>query len=296
VQKLLPDANGKGPFFFTDFPQFLGSSAGGLEVIDSNSFSNYHGAVARITRHFEQGLDFNVSYTFSKSLDDKSYDPTFTRISSGTGQSAQSTPFDAHNRRLNYAPSDFDRTHALQGGIIYELPFGPGKRYFNSNNGVVRRLLGGWTVTTGFTWASGLPFTVVAGQNTFSNRNVSRANYSGSNFHPQYHDDPTTGVPFLFTAEERAQFTIPGPGEIGNTGRNAFRMPSSFNMDASIIKRIPITERKNFELRAEAFNLTNTVYLGFPGNVNVANGSTFSRDLFSDSSARVVQVAFKFNF
>ncbi len=302
VTKLLPDANGLGPFFFTPYPQFLGSSSGGLEVIDSNSFSNYHAAVLQVTRHFEQGLDFNVSYTFSKSLDDKSYDPTFTRISSGTTQSAQSTPLDANNRRLNYGPSDFDRRHSLQGGVIYDLPFGPGKRFGRSANGIVSRLIGGWTVTTGFTRASGLPFTVVSGTNTFSNRNSSRANFSGTNFHPRYHNDPVSGVPFLFTPEERAQFSQPGAGEIGNTGRNAFRLPPSFNMDASIIKRIKITESKNFELRAEAFNLTNTVYLGFPNtagggqNVNVNSGSTFSRDLLSDSSARVVQVAFKFNF
>jgi hypothetical protein len=158
-------------------------------------------------------------------------------------------------------------------------------------------LIGGWTVTSVIIWQSGVPFTVVSGTNTFSNRNSSRANYSGSNFHPSYANDPTTGVPFLFTAEERAQFTLPGPGELGNTSRNQFRLPAQFTMDASIIKRIAISERKNLEFRAQMFNVTNTTYLGFPSSgFTVLSGSTFSRDLTSDSFARVIEFAFKFNF
>jgi hypothetical protein len=294
VQKHLPDATGLGPFFFTDYPQFLG----GLQIIDSNSFSNYNGIVFQLQRRFEEGLEFGVSYTFSKSLDDKSYDPTFTRIASGTGQSAQSTPLDAKNRRLTYGLSDFDRTHVIQGGGIIELPFGPGKRFGKDTSGAIARLIGGWTVTAGFVYETGLPFNVVSGTNSFSNRNSSRANYSGTNFRPQYQDDPASGVPFLFTPEERAQFTIPAPGDYGNLPRNAFRLPRFFNMDASLIKRIAIKEGMRIEFRAEAFNLTNTVHLGFPSSgVTVTSGtSTFSRDQTSDSFARVVQVGFKFSF
>ena len=292
--KNLPDAAGLGKFFFIPYPQF---NAGGLQIIDSDSFSNYHGGVFQLARRFEQGLEFSVAYTFSKSMDDKSYDPTFTRISSGNAVSAASTPFDASNRRLNYGPSDFDRTHLFQTTGIFELPFGPGKRFGRGANGVISRLIGGWTATAGVIWQSGVPFTVVSGTNTFSNRNSSRANYSGTNFHPSYQNDPATGVPFLFTEAERAQFSQPGPGELGNTSRNQFRLPAQFTMDASLIKRIAITETKNIEFRAQVFNLTNTTYLGFPSSgLSVLSGATFSRDLTSDSFARVVEFAFRFKF
>lgn len=292
VVKNLPDATGLGKFFFIPYPQFAA-----MQIIDSGSFSNYHGGVFQLSRRFEQGLEFNLAYTWSKSMDDKSYDPTFTRISSGTAVSAASTPFDANNRRLNYGPSDFDRTHLFQTTAIYELPFGSGKRWGRDANGLVSRLIGGWTVTTALVWQSGVPFTVVSGTNTFSNRNSSRANFSGTNFHPVYADDPATRVPFLFTPAERAQFSLPGPGELGNTSRNQFRFQPSFNMDASIIKRIAITESKNAEFRLQMFNLTNTPYMGFPSSgVSVLSGSTFSRDLTSDSFARVIEFAFKFNF
>jgi hypothetical protein len=293
VTKILPDAAGLGKFFFIPYPQF----GGGMQIIDSNSFSNYHGGIFQLSRRFEQGLELNAAYTWSKSLDDKSYDPTFTRISSGNAVSAASTPFDAANRRLNYGPSDFDRTHLLQTTAIYELPFGRGKRFGPQSNGLVSRLIGGWTVTGVLVWQSGVPFTVVSGTNTFSSRNSSRANYSGTNFNPSYADDPTLGVPFLFTATERAQFSLPAPGELGNTSRNQFRFPAQINLDASIIKRIPITEQKNIEFRAQMFNVTNTPYMGFPSSgLTVVSGSTFSRDLTSDSFARVIEFAVKFNF
>lgn len=294
VTKILPDAAGLGRFFFTPYPQF---ASGAMQIIDSNSFSNYHGGVFQLSRRFERGLEFTVAYTYAKSMDDKSYDPTFTRISSGNTVSAASTPFDAGNRRLNYGPSDFDRTHLFQTSAIFELPFGPGKRYGTNTNGIVSRLIGGWIVTTAVVRQSGVPFTVVSGTNTFSNRNSSRGNYSGNNFHASYQNDPAAGQPFLFTSAERAQFSLPGPGELGNTSRNQFRLPAQFTMDASIIKRIAITEKKNIEFRAQMFNLTNTTYLGFPSSgLSVLSGSTFSRDLVSDSSARVIEFAFKFNF
>ena len=293
VTRNLSEAAGLGQFFFTPYPQFQG----GMQIIDSNSFSNYHGAVFQLQRRFAQGLDFSVSYVFSKSLDDKSYDPTFTRISSGNTQSAQSTPFDPENRKLNYGISDFDRTHVLQGSVIYELPFGPGKRFGRNVNGFLARLIGGWTYATTFVYQSGLPFTPVSGTNTYSNRISSRPNYSGTNFNPRYTVDPATGNMFLFTPEERAQFSLPGPGEIGNVGRNSFRLPPFFNMDASLIKRIAIKEDMNLELRADASNLTNTPYFGFPSSgVTLTSGATFSRNLTTESFARVVQVAIKFNF
>ena len=230
-------------------------------------------------------------------MDDKSYDPTITRISSGTGQSAQSTPFDASNRRLNYGPSDFDRTHIFQGGGVFELPFGPGKRWGAEANPLVSRLLGGWTVTSNFLWQSGQPFTVISGTNTLSNRNSSRANFSGTNFNPRYTNDPATGVPFLFTPAERAQFSLPGPGQLGNTSRNQFRLPPHFVMDASVIKRVRWTETRSFEFRTQIFNLLNNPYLGFPSSgVSILTPSTFSRDLTSDSSARVVEMAVRLNF
>ena len=119
---------------------------------------------------------------------------------------------------------------------------------------------------------------MLSGTNSFNSAVSSRANYSGDEFQVQFEDDPVTGVPFLFSAEERAKFSLPAAGEYGNTGRNAFRFPWSFNLDAALIKHVRIRERISFEFRAEAFNLTNTPYFSFP-TVTVTTPATVGRSL-----------------
>jgi hypothetical protein len=257
----LPVAAGLGESFFNDFPQFLG----GLQVIDSNSFSNYHAGVFQVSRRFAKGLQFDMSYVFSKSLDDKSFDPVFTRVGAGNTQSGQSTPFDPEDRSLNYGISDFDRTHVLQGNVLYELPFGRNKRFLSDSNGFVSRLVGGFTFSTTLVYQSGLPFTIVAGNNTFSNRISSRVNYSGDRYTLRYTLDPQTGVRSLFTPEQIGQFSNPSAGEIGNTPRNAFRLPPQFNMDAALIKAHPNHGAHELRVACRDFQPDQHALLRLPG-------------------------------
>src|SRR5262249_39176806 len=96
---------GNSPYYFMAFPQYLG----GLNVIDSNDFSTYHALQVQVERRWSNGSYVQAGYSLSKSLDTRSFDPAFTLASTGSGQSAGSTPFDIFNRSLNYALSDFDR-------------------------------------------------------------------------------------------------------------------------------------------------------------------------------------------
>ncbi len=293
--RTLPDRNLGNPYFFTPYPQLLG----GLSVTDSGSFSNYHAAIFEVKRQMSTGLTFDVSYVFSKSLDDRSFDPVFTTAGTGASLTAQNTTLDPNNRRLNYGFSDFDRKHVLNGTVVYDLPFGEGKFFLKNANAVVDRIFNGWTVSSNIILQSGRPFTVLSGTNSFNSAVSSRANFSGTNFNPQFQNDPTSGVPFLFTAAERAQFTLPGPGELGNIGRNSFRMPRNFNVDAALIKRVRIRETLNFEFRTEISNLTNTPYFAVPA-ISVLTPATLGRSLSTSnpasSNARIIQLGAKINF
>ena len=71
----------------------------------------------------------NFAYTWSKALDSRSWDPSNSTVSTGSVQSAGSTPFDIYNRRLNYAISDFNRPHVIQSHWLIELPFGHNKKF-----------------------------------------------------------------------------------------------------------------------------------------------------------------------
>ena len=283
-------ANGFTPFFFQRFPQFLGA----LNVIDSNDISRYNGLEFILKRRFNKGVGFQVGYTFSKSKDTRSFDPTFTTVARGSAQSAGGTPFDINNRRLNFAPSDFDNRHVLQATYVYELPFGRGKMFGSGIPKVLDYIIGGWQLAGNVLWSSGRPFTVYSGANTFSNVNQSTANCTGcSPYMGRLIQE--NGTNYWFSAEQRAMFSIPDVGDIGNTGRNFFRTPRYFATDAAISKKFRVTERFNFDLRLDAKNLTNTP--SFDNPTAVVTSPIFGRIRDSvTSSSRKLQVSVKLNF
>ena len=286
----IPELAGLGSFFFIPYPQF----AGALRVVDSNDYSTYHALELQLQRRFARGLGFQIAYTFAKSLDTRSFDPAFTTAATGAGQSASSTPFDIYNRKLNYARSDFDRTHVWQTNWVYELPFGRGKRLAGSASGALDRIIGGWELTGFLLVETGRPFTVYAGSNGFSNVVQTPANCSGcSRTDGQVFEE--TGLKFYFDPTLRGKFSSPAPGGFGNTGRNFFDGPGFYNLDLGILKRTRLRENHVLEYRAEFTNLTNTPSFGFP-TTTVTSG-TFGRIRDSVSSgSRKIQMALKYSF
>jgi hypothetical protein len=255
-----PEAAGLSPYFFIAYPQF----ANAMFVVDANDWSSYNAIQAQFQRRMTGGLEFQFSYTFARSLDSRSFDPTFTVASGANNQSAGSTPFDIKNRNLNYGLSDFDRKHVAQTYWVWELPFGRGKRYLSQAGGLTQRLAGGWQIAGTGTFQSGRPFSVYSGFSTFNNVVQSFANCNGCDAHMGSVQDGPGGVKWYLTSAQISKFSNPAMGELGNTGRNFLRGPGAFNMDASFLKRTMITERFSLELRADAINMTNTPTFGFP--------------------------------
>jgi hypothetical protein len=262
--QLLTEQAGLGPFFFFNYPQFLG----GMRVVDSEDYSRYHALELKFERRFGNGYSYLVGYTLSRSKDTRSYDPAFTVVSGANNQTASSTPFDINDRDLNYALSDFDRTHVFQAQAVYELPFGEGRRFLGGANRLTDVLVGGWTLSGQFVAQSGRPMTVYAGSNTFSNIVQTPANCEGcsADFGTIHEEATATGgaLVWYFTPEERARFSMPGPGEFGNTGRNFFRGPGGYNLNLSLAKRTRTVGDQILEIRADGTNVLNNPTFGFP--------------------------------
>ncbi len=256
------ELSGMGPFFFIPFPQF----GGGMRVIDSNDFSTYHALEIQVERRFSEGLHYQVAYTWAKSLDTRSYDPAFTVVSTGNVQSASSTPFDIYNRRLNYARSDFDRTHVLQSNWSWELPVGRRRKWGDRLPAVADAIVGGWQVTGFLRLTTGRPFTIYSGAYTFGSLQQSPANCSNcERGMGRLFDDAASGLKWYLNESERAKFSIPAPGEFGNTGRNFLTGPGFFNMDLALLKRFGLgREGWQLELRGDFTNVTNSPSFGFP--------------------------------
>lgn len=281
----LPEASGVGKHYFLAYPQF----AGGLNVIDSNDFSTYHAFQVQIERRLSAGLSFQAGYTFSKSLDTRSFDPAFTVVSAGGVQSAGSTPSEIYDRRGNYALSDFDRTHVFQTYWLYELPFG------RNSTGLMKRVIGGWQVAGFGTVSGGRPFSVYSGFTSFNSVVQSFANCNGCDRKLGSTFDGPGGVVWYLNDAEIGRFSAPGLGEQGNTGRNFLRGPGSVNFDASLLKRTAINDRFNLEIRADITNFTNTPTFGFPTASTASNIFGRIRDTVI-SGSRKFQLGAKINF
>ncbi len=230
----------------------------------------------------------------SLSKDNRSWDPSLSTVSTGSVQSASSTPFDLRDRSLNYAWSDFDRRHVFQGTYTYDLPFGKGRKFAKGAPAIVDGIIGGWLFSGTVIWMSGRPFTVYSGFNTLSSVVQSTADCSGCS-----RDIGNlvleSGRNFWFDSATRALFTAPVPGSIGNTGRNFFIAPPYFQWDASLSKRFKITEKVGFDIRMDARNVLNNP--SFDNPTAVVTSSIFGR--INDSvtnNARRIQLSGKLSF
>lgn len=288
--RTMPDLAGLGPYFFFPYPQFLG----GVNVIDSEDYSRYHALELKLERRFTTGYGWLIGYTLARSKDTRSYDPTFTVVSTGNLQSASSTPFDIFDRSLNFATSDFDRTHVLQGQWVIELPFGHGRRFGANVNRAVDAVIGGWQIAGQTRISSGRPFTVYSGSNTFSNVVQSTADCAGCT-PPTGAVHEENGVLFYFDPAERARFSTPSAGQLGNTGRNFFRGPRFATLDLSVAKRSRVVGSQILEFRMDATNLTNSPSFGFP--TATVTAATFGRIRDSVVSfSRQIMIGAKYYF
>jgi hypothetical protein len=289
LNRRLLDLNGFS-FLLQPYPQFTG----GLNVFDSNDYSNYGGLQFIFKRRIRTGLGFQFGYTLSKSKDNRSWDPSLSTVSTGSVQSASSTPFDLRDRNLNYTWSDFDRRHVFQGTYTYELPWGKGRKYFSGMPAVLDQIIGGWETAGTVLWASGRPFTVYSGINGVSNVVQSTADCNGCTRNSGSLV-LESGRNFWFDSSTRSQFSAPVPGSIGNTGRNFFLAPNYFQWDASLSKRFRLTEKVSFYFRVDARNVLNNP--SFDNPTAVITSTIFGR--INDSvtnNARRIQLSGKLSF
>ena len=239
---------------------------------------NYNALQFQFNKRFSGGLAYQVSYTYSKSIDIGS---------SGwygvEGQSVQD-PYHYNNDR---SISGFDLTHVLSVNVVYEFPFGKGRR-FTTGNKLVDYIIGGWQGNAiGFA-RSGQPYNITVsgdGANT-GNTGYLRANLVGD----PHLSDPTAAAWFNTSA-----YAAPAPYAFGNLGRYAQRGSAFWNVDASIFREFKVLESRSLQFRAESFNTPNTVIMGNP-NSNRSNPATFGTVTGTANSPRSLQLGLKFTF
>src|SRR5262249_48215134 len=144
IPQILPDGraffSGTGPLRNPNFSTIRSGFQG--------FSSNYNGVNLAVCRRFYKGLQFQTSYTFGKSLDNRSGNSGRQEYTNG-----QARTFDPYNRGLDYGRSDYDVRHTYTANVSYELPFGKGLK------GITGAALNGWQVNSIVKIYSGIPFT-----------------------------------------------------------------------------------------------------------------------------------------
>ena len=251
------------------------TQAGNADILDwaARTRANYHSLQTAINRPFKGGFLLKGAYTYSKALNEADED-------GWTGPLTWNQPSQLHR---NYARAGFDRPHMLNMGFVYEIPFG------RDSSSPLAIVVKNWQVSGIATWLSGRPFTVGGDNGLLQQQGGTQTiNVVG---------EPEGGFGEAGPDEQwydPSVFSQPG-NAWGNTGRNSFRAPSNYNLDASLFRVIPIGTRR-LELRVESQNVLNHPQWGIP--VTGFTDANFMRIRSLDNTRvpRTVQFGVRFAF
>ena len=211
--------------------------------------SSYHGLQTKIERRFRGGLSYLLAYTWSKSIDVAS--------SGQFGVESQhlQNPYDPNESK---SVSGYDIPHVFSLASIYELPFGPGKRW--ANTGLGSRILGNWQFNTIITFRSGQPYT--------PEMNVDLANIGAlrpeTRVRPDLLRDHKLSNPTPERWFDTEAFAPPEAFTFGSAGRNILLTDSVQNFDLSLFREDQLSEDVRLQFRVEFFNAFNHPSFGIP--------------------------------
>ncbi|MCC6393974.1 MAG: TonB-dependent receptor [Bryobacterales bacterium] len=263
-----------------------------IDYKTSGGASHYDSLQMTINRRFSTGFSLSGQYTYGHDIGNSA--------GSNEANTAQS-PYDFGLERGN---NNFDIRQSANFAMLYDLPFGRGKKFRANSNNTMQMLAGSWQVGGLLNLRSGVPidvlmvrpdiayhdtrdgliysspvvdtngtiytFPVVNTPGGGASRNVRRPDVvAGVN---PYRNQ---GLQFL----NPAVFSLPAPGSFGNSGRNGLHGPNLSQFDLTASKRVFVTEGKNIEFRAEIYNLFNHANFANPGNIRLREplpaGGTF---------------------
>ncbi len=279
----------------------LGFNVPEAVLMANTGHSLYNSLQVNFLKRMSAGLQFNLSYTYSRSKDTSSADPGST--SGGGKPDLPNVGFAVQgNQRdieANYARSDFDRPHRFSGSFIYEMP------------GVLRgfRLAGFVQVQ------SGLPYSIFSGepelQTASQYNNLVRG--SGGLYRLAFGrpslcgslDDLKNGGPdpseAAFNTSALCSPTsiaggYPGNQGFGNLGRNVLRNLKQRRVDLSLARQFTLVGTSSLELRWDVFNVFNNVNFALPENVIGEAGTDFGQITNTVGGPRVMQLGAKLRF
>jgi hypothetical protein len=278
-----------GPWAFFN-EQYLSLSAW-----SSIAGGNYHAGQLTVRKRFSAGFQFDLNYTFSKSIDLGS-----AAERAGIYTDMVINPW--HPEQMK-AVSDYDVRHNVNANWVLELPFGRGKKWGSNLNGVANGILGGWQLSGLWRMSSGLTVGVDNGGSWPTNWQI-------GGFATQEGPNPEQGVfknaPAIAGLGGVNLFADPAVAieswrntDTGESGqRNGVRGDGYFTLDLGLAKRFAMPwEGHSLQFRWEVFNVTNTARFD-PWTASTSLGARGSFGRYQDllTNPRVMQFALRYEF
>ncbi len=272
--------------------------------------SSYNAAQFSL-RHRAGGLEFDLNYTYSRSIDDGS---NAERVSTFEGGGFASQILNSWFPRQNRAVSDFDTTQIVNANWVYDLPLGRGKRFGAGMGSLANAVIGGWTISGLWRYSTGYPFTLISPEWAtnydletpavpISTARPKTGGYivaqAGGGTGPNVFKDP--GITDSSTNPNAAinLFRPAYPGEGGL--RNGLRGPGTFNIDTTLTKTWAIKESQLVKFSWSMFNVTNSVRfdvgtMQLSGNNSLSTSSSFGNFSSTLSNPRVMEFMLRYIF
>ncbi|MGO9403271.1 MAG: carboxypeptidase regulatory-like domain-containing protein [Terriglobales bacterium] len=287
----------------------------------SNSDQSYNALQAVLQKRMSNGLQAQVSYTWSKCMSNSpGYFGTGWGSTNATSSGGQPGWENIYNPRLDWGPCYYDQTHILTSYVTYQLPFGRGKQFGHDMNPALNAVLGSWEIGGIVTLHSGNALTL----NNFGGWGVGGNSDNTGGVGPQTLSDlpDCSGTVKILNQRVYAsggpggqpgyiQYIDPSPSNVSPAAANTFgtcgvgdvRGPAYANVDLSLHKGFLFTESKKLEFRFEALNALNHpvwTFAGGPAGGSFDPGTAGSNPNFGritgSQGARQLQLALKFSF
>jgi hypothetical protein len=250
----------------------------------SNGTMRYNSLQAVVQKQMSHGLQYQVAYTFSKCMTDSTgYYGAWNNASSASAYWQN-----VYDQRSEYAPCYYDATHVISAYAIYDLPFGRGKMLGKNANRAVNGVIGNWEVSPIVSWRTGWPLPINGAQD--ESGTFGRGPRADCNGVPSIVNTFIPGIGRQWF-NNTGQFTNPAAGTFGNCSPQLgdLRSPHYSDVDLSLHKDFPITERFRLQFRSDFVNAFNHPQFNAP---NTSLGATMGQ-ITSAQPPRNIQLALK---
>jgi hypothetical protein len=268
-------------------------------IFTNKGFSSYNGLLVTLQKNLSHGLQFDVNYTWSHSIDN-----TSEVAVDGAGDGYGFICDVVHPRECR-GNSDFDTTHYITSDFTYALPFGRGRSFGGTLPRLADELIGGWSVSGIPSWHSGQAWSPLSNAFVAGFANDAPAIFNGDkNAVKRGIHKESNGSVNVFADPAAAVAAFSGPLGLTIGSRNVLRGPNYFNMDAGLAKTFALLPSKdiNFKFRADAFNVLNHPnfddldYGSYGGQVNITATTNFGQLTAMNGNPRVLQLSGRIEF